>query len=92
MKSTYSIAVGYVKYNIAKSLAVLWEIKGLQGLKIKMIRFQIYSPRWAPFGLIPDAIAPHSASRVGSRAFSGSRAIVLQEIGGAFMAAGSGLG
>jgi hypothetical protein len=43
-----------------KSLAVLWDFKGLQGLKIKVIRFQIYSSRWPPFGLIPDAIAPHS--------------------------------
>ncbi len=56
-----------------------------------MIRFQIYSSRRPAFGLIPDAIAPHSASRAGSRAFSGSRGIVLQKSGSAFMAAGSGL-
>jgi hypothetical protein len=74
-------------------LAVLWDFKGLQGLKTKMIRVQIYSSRWPPFGLIPDAIAPHSASsaRARSRALAGSQAIVVQEGGGAFMAAGSGL-
>jgi hypothetical protein len=74
-------------------LAVLWDFKGLQGLKTKMIRFQIYSPRRPPFGLIPDAIARHStASPCGFEAFSGSQAIVLQESGGAFIGGGLGVG
>jgi hypothetical protein len=42
-------------------LAVLWDFKGLQGLKTKVIRFQIYSSGLPPFGLIPGDITPYSA-------------------------------
>jgi hypothetical protein len=77
-----------------KSLAVLWDFNGLQGLKTKMIRVQIYSPHQSPFSLIPGEIAPHSTAspRAGSRALRGLPAIVLEESGGAFMGGGLGVG
>ena len=62
----------------------MWYFKGLQGLQIKEIRFQIFSSRSALFSLIPDS--RHAVfRRFASLAFEGVcvwRAILLQEAEG----------
>ncbi|MFZ0207294.1 MAG: hypothetical protein WAL59_14515, partial [Roseiarcus sp.] len=50
-----------------KSLAVLWDFKGLQGFQTSFDAFQIF-PRQPPlFGRILDAAGPHSAASLGAR-------------------------
>ena len=44
-----------------KALVVLWNFKGLQGFQTQRVPFQIFSSRPPPFGLAPNAVAPHSA-------------------------------
>jgi hypothetical protein len=44
-----------------KSLAVLWDFKGLQGLQTSFDAFQIFLLQPPLFGRILDAAGPHSA-------------------------------
>jgi hypothetical protein len=59
--------VRYVKCNFAKSLAVLWDFKGLQGFQTSFDAFQIFLLQPPLFGRILDAAGPHSAASLGAR-------------------------
>src|SRR3984957_10509815 len=49
-----------------KSLAVLWDFKGLQGFQTSFDGFQIFLLQPPRFGRILDAAGPHSAASLGS--------------------------
>jgi hypothetical protein len=50
-----------------KSLAVLWDFKGLQGFQTSFGGFQIFLLQPPLFGRILDAAGPHSAASLGAR-------------------------
>src|SRR5271170_3799323 len=50
-----------------KALAVLWDLKGLQGFQTSFDGFQIFLRRPPLFGRILDAAGPHSAASLGAR-------------------------
>src|SRR5277367_868123 len=50
-----------------KSLAVLWDFKGLQGFQTSFDAFQIFLLQPPLFGRILDAAGPHSAASLGAR-------------------------
>jgi hypothetical protein len=50
-----------------KSLAVLWDFKGLQGFQTSFDAFQIFLLQPPFFGRILDAGGPHSAASLGAR-------------------------
>src|SRR6202451_3883792 len=50
-----------------KSLAVLWDFKGLQGFQTSYDAFQIFLLQPPLFGRILDAAGPHSAASLGAR-------------------------
>ena len=50
-----------------KSLAVLWDFKGLQGLQTSFDAFQIFLLQPPLFDRILDAAGPHSAASLGAR-------------------------
>src|ERR1700689_810864 len=50
-----------------KSLAVLWDFKGLQGFRTSFDAFQIFLLQPPLFSRILDAAGPHSAASLGAR-------------------------
>jgi hypothetical protein len=50
-----------------KSLAVLWDFKGLQGFQTSFDAFQTFLLQPPLFGRILDAARPHSAASLGAR-------------------------
>ena len=50
-----------------KSLAVLYDFKGLQGFQTSLDAFQIFLLQPPLFGRILDAAGPHSAASLGAR-------------------------
>jgi hypothetical protein len=50
-----------------KTLAVLWDFKGLQGFPTSFDAFQIFLVHPPLFGRILDAAGPHSTASLGAR-------------------------